>query len=148
MTEPELDEPRYFALLRDAFHDAPITRFIAQTMDLPKAGSVRITLHPSPCHHHGAGSIHGGIVGLLLDNAGFFASATVTGGFWTATTEFKVNLLEAAGDGALIATGTVLRKGRHLIHTRMEAATEAGLLVAVALGTYAVLPRRFRAVSA
>lgn len=148
MTEPELDEPRYFALLRDAFHDAPITRFIAQTMDLPEPGSVRITLHADPRHHHGAGSVHGGIVGLLLDNAGFFASATVSGGFWMATAEFKVNLLESAGPGALVATGTVLRKGRHLVHTRMEAATEAGLVVAVALGTYAVLPRRFRARSA
>ena len=146
MTEPELiDQAQYFEVLRAAFHDAPITRFVRQTMDLPEAGKVRITLHPDPRHHHGAGRIHGGILALLLDNAGFFASATVSGGFWTATTEFKVNLLESAGEEPVIATGTVLRKGRHLVHAQMEAVTEAGVTVAIGLGSYAILPRRFRA---
>ena len=85
MPDVDLDPARYFAVLRDAFHDAPITQFVRQTMELPEPGSVRITLHPDRRHHHGAGSIHGGILALLLDNAGFFASATVTGGFWAAT---------------------------------------------------------------
>jgi uncharacterized protein (TIGR00369 family) len=138
------EDERYFAILRDAFHDAPITRLIPQTMEITEPGVVRITLHPDARHHHGAGRVHGGVLGVLLDNAGFFASATVTGGFWTATTEFKINLLDSVSDEAVVATGRVLRKGRHLIHASMEARAASGAAVAVGLGSYAILPRKFK----
>jgi len=105
---------------------------------------VRITLHPDARYHHGAGRIHGGILGLVLDNAGFFASATTSGGYWMATTEFKVNLLDSVSDEEVVATGHVLRKGRHLVHAEMEATSASGLKVAVGLGSYAILPRKFR----
>jgi uncharacterized protein (TIGR00369 family) len=141
MTE---DTARYHAILRDAFHDAPITRMVRQTMEIPAEGTVRITLHADPRYHHGAGRIHGGILALVLDNAGFFASATVSGGFWTATTEFKVNLLESVSDEDVVATGRVLRKGRHLVHAEMDVCRAGGVKVAVGLGSYAILPRKFR----
>jgi uncharacterized protein (TIGR00369 family) len=140
----EIDEAAYFGLLKDAFHDAPITRFVAQTMEIPGKGTVRITLHPDARHHHGAGRVHGGILALLLDNAGFFAAATMTEGFWVATTEFKVNLLESVGEEPVVATGLVLRKGRHVLHAQMDAATPNGAKIAVGLGSYTLLPRRFR----
>jgi uncharacterized protein (TIGR00369 family) len=141
MTE---EQARYHAILRDAFHDAPITRMVRQTMEIPAEGTVCITLHADPRYHHGAGRIHGGILALVLDNAGFFASATVSGGFWTATTEFKVNLLESVSDEDVVATGRVLRKGRHLVHAEMDVSRASGVKVAVGLGSYAILPRRFR----
>jgi uncharacterized protein (TIGR00369 family) len=139
-----MSDPAYFEVLKDQFHQAPITRFVPQTMEIPGPGTVRITLHPDARYHHGAGRIHGGILGLVLDNAGFFASATVSGGMWVATAEFKVNLLESASDAPVVATGTVLRKGRHLIHAEMRAAM-GEVTVAIGLGTYVVLPRPFRA---
>jgi acyl-CoA thioesterase len=140
-----LDEStRYFAILRDAFHEAPITKFVRQTMEIPGPGTVTITLHPDPRHHHGAARVHGGVLGLVLDNAGFFACATMTDGYWVATAEYKVNLLETVADEEVVATGRVLRKGRHLVHAEMEATSAAGVKVAVGLGTYLVLPRKFR----
>ena len=145
-TPSEAEQARYFAVLCDAFHEAPITKLVRQTMAIPGLGTVRITLHPDDRHHHGAGRVHGGILGLVLDNAGFFAAATVTGGYWVATAEYKVNLLETVAAEDVVATGTVLRQGRHLIHTEMEASTAGGLRVAVGLGTYVVLPRKFRGV--
>jgi uncharacterized protein (TIGR00369 family) len=138
-------DSEYFELLKAQFHEAPITQFIRQTMEVLERGSVRITLHADARHHHGAGYIHGGILGLVLDNAGFFASATETGGYWVVTTEFKVNLLESVPLEDVVATGRVLRKGRQLIHAQMEARDARGGLAAVALGSYAVMPRKFRA---
>jgi uncharacterized protein (TIGR00369 family) len=117
-------------------------------MDGMERGSATITLFADARHHHGAGYIHGGILGLVLDNAGFFASATESEGYWVATTEFKINLLESVPLGDVVATGRVLRKGRQLIHAQMEARSSQGALVAVALGTYTVLPRKFRASNA
>jgi uncharacterized protein (TIGR00369 family) len=140
----EVDEATYFGLLKEAFYDAPITRLVPQTMAIPSRGTVAITLHADPRHHHGAGRVHGGILALLLDNAGFFAAASVSEGFWVATTEFKINLLESVGEEAVVASGTVLRKGRHVVHAQMEACTQAGAKIAVGLGSYTILPRRFR----
>jgi hypothetical protein len=38
----------------------------------------------------------------------------------------------------------VLRKGRHLVHASMEAESASGAKIAVGLGSYAILPRKFR----
>ena len=61
------------------------------------------------------------------------------------TTEFKVNLLESVPLEDVVATGRVLRKGRQLIHAQMEARDARGGLAAIALGSYIVMPRKFRA---
>jgi acyl-CoA thioesterase len=140
----ETSDAEYFELLKDQFHSAPITQFVRQTMEVPERGTVRITLHADARHHHGAGRIHGGILGLVLDNVGFFACATESDGFWVVTTEFKVNLLESVALEDVVATGRVLKKGRHLMHAQMEARDAKGVLAAVGLGSYAVMPRKFR----
>jgi uncharacterized protein (TIGR00369 family) len=135
----------YFTLLRDQFHEAPITRHVPQEMEIDESGEVRIVLRHDPRLHHGAARVHGGVLGLVLDNVGFFAAATVSDGLWVATTEYKVHLLEPVGADDVIAVGRVLRKGRHIVHTEMKASTRKGAQVAVGMGTYAILPRPFRA---
>jgi uncharacterized protein (TIGR00369 family) len=142
-----MDEAKYFQILRDSFHDAPITRLLPQTLEISQQGEVRIQLHPDPRYHHGGGTLHGGILGLVLDNAGWFACATVSEGFWLATTEYKINLLEAVPAEQLVAaTGRVLRRGRYLMHAEMKAVALSGKPVAVGLGTYAILPRKFNGI--
>ncbi len=141
---PELDEADYFEALRAMFHGAPITKHVRQQLDLPAKGTARITLAAEPYLHHSGGALHGGIIGLVLDNAGFFAAATTTGGLWVVTSEYKVNLLEATAEPELVATGTVLRRGRNLVHAEMRAVSASGVTIAVGLGTYAIVPRRFR----
>ena len=138
------DAASYYQTLMDAFHDAPITGHIRQTMRVPTNGRVEIVLHPDPRHHHGAARIHGGILGLLLDNCGFFAAATQSDGFWVATTEYKVNLLTSAANEDVIGTGTVLHRGRNLIQCEMSASTVSGTKIAVGLASYAIMPRKFR----
>jgi uncharacterized protein (TIGR00369 family) len=139
------EDAAYFELLKSQFHEAPITQLVPQTLDVSGRGTVKITLHADARQHHGAGRIHGGILALLLDNAGFFACATESDGYWVMTTEFKVNLLESVALEDVVAIGRVLRKGRQLLHAQMEARDERGGLVAIALGSYALLPRKFRA---
>jgi acyl-CoA thioesterase len=134
----------YFELLTSQFHVAPITQLVPQTLEVTERGLVKITLHADSRHHHGAGRIHGGILALVLDNAGFFACATESDGYWVMTTEFKVNLLEPVALEDVVAIGRVLRRGRQLLHAQMEARDARGGLAAIALGTYAVLPRKFR----
>jgi len=140
----ELDDVAYFEVLRETFHGAPITQHVRQRLDVAAKGTATVTLTIGPELHHAGGALHGGIIGLVLDNAGFFAAASTTGGQWVVTSEFKVNLLESVPGDELVATGTVLRRGRNLVHTEMRATTPGGALVAIGLGTYAIVPRRFR----
>jgi uncharacterized protein (TIGR00369 family) len=142
--QSETRDADYFELLKSQFHEAPITRLVPQTLEVVERGCVKIRLHADARHHHGAGRIHGGILALVLDNAGFFACATESDGHWIMTTEFKVNLLESVALEDVVATGRVLRKGRQLFHAQMEASDACGRLAAVALGSYALLPRKFR----
>jgi uncharacterized protein (TIGR00369 family) len=141
---PQPDEAAYFALLAATFHQAPITQHIRQVMRSLEAGRAVIELHADERLCHGAARVHGGVLALVLDNAGYFAAATVSGGYWVATTEFNVHLLEPVGAMDLLARGEVLRRGRHLIHTRMEIADGAGRVAATGLGSYTVLPRPYR----
>lgn len=139
-----LDPQQLYPALMAAFQAAPITQHVVQTMRTPTVGAVQIVLHPDPRHHHGAARIHGGVLGLLLDNCGFFAAATLTDGFWVATTEYKVNLLASASGEDVIGEGRVLHRGRHLIQCEMSATTASGVKVAVGLASYMILPRRFQ----
>ncbi|MCA9580631.1 MAG: PaaI family thioesterase [Myxococcales bacterium] len=144
MTETDDSLQAYYRRLEDNFHRAPITRHVPQRMEVVGPGEVRITLPPDPRLCHGAARVHGGILSLLLDNAGFFAAATLTGGYWVATTEFNTHLLESVAGEDVVATGRVLRPGRNVFHAEMRARI-AAREVAVGFGTYMVLPRKFSA---
>lgn len=87
----------------------------------------------------GKGVIHGGIIGLIADTAGYFAAASVSRSL-LATAQFGINILAPARDVTLVATGRVLSSGRRLVVCELRVRTEdGGSLVAAGQGTYAIL---------
>lgn len=143
----ESGEAAYFELLKRLFQQAPIIQHFPQTICSIAPGEVSIAMPFDPRFCHGGGALHGGVLMGLLDNAGYFACATRSGGKWVATNELKVNLLESVRDAELIAEGKVLREGRHILHAEARAYQGQGekrRLVAMALGTWSLLPRSFR----
>jgi len=68
------------------------------------------------------GYFHGGIIGTIADSAGGYAGFTLMPeGSSVLTVEYKMNLL-APGDGdLLIARGRVLKSGRTLVVTQVDA---------------------------
>jgi len=68
------------------------------------------------------GYFHGGIIGTISDSAGGYAAYTLMPDDSSVlTVEYKMNLL-APGDGdMLIARGKVLKAGRTLVVTRVDA---------------------------
>lgn len=141
------EDVAYFALLKRLFQQAPIIQHMPQTIRSMGPGEVTIAMPFDKRFCHGGGALHGGVLMGLLDNAGYFACATRSGGRWVATNELKVNLLESVRDTELIAEGKVLREGRHVLHAEARAYQGEGdgrRLVALALGTWSLLPRNFR----
>ena len=140
-------QAEYFALLERSFAAAPIIEHVPQTLSVIEEGRVRIELPFDLRLCHGGGALHGGVLMLLLDNAGYFACASASGGKWVSTVEMKTQLLESVKDCTLVAEGEVLKRGRHVIHARADAFMVVGerrVRAATALGTWTILPRAFR----
>ena len=91
----------------------------------------------NPEFTHAIGDVHGGVIATLLDNAGWFTAA-VHYDSWIATTDLHVRLLEPAKKEDLVATGRLLKKGKHLAMAEMEVRSKLGRLVATGSGTFAV----------
>src|SRR5690349_6003144 len=68
------------------------------------------------------GYFHGGIIGTIADSAGGYAAfSLMPGDSSVLTVEYKMNLL-APGDGeVLVARGRVLKAGRSLVVTQVDA---------------------------
>jgi len=89
--------------------------------------------------------MHGGAVASLLDAAGavaFFkqmdlASETIS------TVELKINYLNPVtiDQEEITATGKVIKKGRKIGVSTIEVKNKSSEIVAIGIGTYALLPR-------
>ena len=76
------------------------------------------------------GYVHGGIIGMIADNAcGYAAYSLMPPSASLVTVEYKINIL-APARGALVARGEVVKAGRTLTVTRAEVYAEDGTHVA------------------
>ena len=94
-------------------------------------------------HLNKGGAAHGGLMAVLLDGAlGGALVSTLPRTSWCATTQLTTSFLDAARLGErLVATGRVVRRGRHVAHLAGE--VKAGeRVVASAVGTWAIWDER------
>ena len=83
--------------------------------------------------------VHGGVVAMLADTAGGFATfLAAPSGSRVATIEMKINFLEAVDHGEIKADARVLRLGKTTCVVDCEVTDQAGRLVSKALMTFSV----------
>src|SRR5262245_42885577 len=117
---------------------AKITRFIGQKMEVIEEGVCRITLPFQENFEQTFGVVHGGIVTLIADTAGYFAAATVNGDVPLATAEIKMNFVSPVYRKDLYAIGKVVKRGRNTTTCEMKVyAQDSDKLVALGLASYA-----------
>jgi uncharacterized protein (TIGR00369 family) len=87
--------------------------------------------------------VHGGVVAMLADTAGGFASfLAAPAGSRVATIEMKINFLEAIEHGEIKADARVLRQGRTTSVVDCDVTDQDGRLVGKALMTFSIrLPK-------
>lgn len=124
--------------LRKLFEEAPIREHDGLEWVSCGDGVAQMRLPFKPSLTQGLGVIHGGMVGLIADTAGWFAAASVYPQGLVTTAEYKISLL-AAAKGDLLATGRVVRQGRNLITCQLEVVDAENKLVAIGIGTYACI---------
>ena len=107
--------------VRREFDAQPLMGFVGAELTHVSPGECVIELpyRDELSQHHGY--FHGGVIGMLADNAGGFAGYSVMPEEASVlTVEYKINLMAPAVGERMIAEGSVVRAGRNLVVTRAE----------------------------
>jgi uncharacterized protein (TIGR00369 family) len=118
-----------------------ITTFLGVRWDDPE--TVRVTIRPDLIN---AGGLLSGVVAYAL------ADYSMGSALWVQTTEeegiatinIAINYVQTATEGDVVCHSTVDRRNRRIAVLRSEVRHEDGRLLATAIGSYSIFPRRDR----
>jgi len=106
-------------------------------------GEVEVALELQPHHLNRRGVAHGGVITSLLDSAlGGAVISSMPKEWWCATTTLTTQFIGGAGEGRLVATGRLLRRGQSVAFAAGEVHDVRGKIVASATGTWHLWPHR------
>lgn len=119
-------------------HSSPVNHFGFQLVKAER-GRVVFRMPVQELHKQIHRVVHGGVLAMLADTAGGFASfLAAPKGSRVATIEMKINFLEAVEHGELSADARVLRIGKTTSVVDCEVTDQDRRLVAKALMTFSV----------
>ena len=121
----------------ELFRSAPIIKTFGMSLRYDDNEQAIVELPYNPALDHALGDTHGGVIGIMLDTAGWFTVAPYYGS-WIATVEFHVRLLEPTTGQALQATGKLIRIGKRLAVAEMEVRSSDERLIARGSGTFSL----------
>jgi uncharacterized protein (TIGR00369 family) len=120
---------------------AKISRFVGQKLEVLEEGVCKITLPFREEFEQTFGVLHGGIINLIADTAGYFAAATKVGDMPLATAEIKMNFISPVYRKEIYAIGKVVKAGKQLIICELKVYTsDEDKLVAIGTATYSRIP--------
>ena len=99
-------------------------------------GTAEVTLRVRPDFFHAAAAVHGSIYFKLLDDAAFFATASLVLDVFVLTANFTLNLLRPISAGQLTARGTVLSAGVRQFLAEARLFNDESKLVGHGTGTF------------
>ena len=116
--------------------NAPLPKALGIKLRYDSDGNSVFHLPYNPSLSNTVGGVHVGIIGALVDMAGWYAAAPFYD-HWITTAEYQVRLLQPAHKTDLYATGKLLRAGSKIAMCEVEVRAADGTLVAVGSGTFA-----------
>lgn len=133
--------PAYLAALYERVQAAPFPHHISLRLVEITADRCRIELEAATQHLQPFGIVHGGVIATLVDTATFWAAfAPIPEDAGLVNVDLKLNYLEPANPGLLIAEGSLVRGGRTVSYAEATIRTGDGKLVARGASTLMVLP--------
>jgi uncharacterized protein (TIGR00369 family) len=141
MTEKSTLEERIEKLL-SIYADTPVSKTLGMKLGYDDESRSVVEIPYQPELRHALGDTHGGVIGTMLDTAGWFAAATQYD-TWVVTADLQMRLLTPARRQDLAAAGTVVQAGQRLCVCTMEVRTKANRLVAIGSGSFAPTARRY-----
>jgi len=123
--------------LQAVFANVAIAKTMGLELGYDESGSARIAMPRDARFDHGMGDTHGGVFATLLDSAGWFTVAAVTGRS-ALTTNLNVYMLQPAKRGGVIASGAVQWAGRRAAVAEMQLRSASGELLATGTASFAL----------
>ncbi len=130
------------AIATGAVPRPPLGQLLDLSIPVVEEGRVTFAFTPGELHYNPLGTVHGGIIGTLLDSAmGMSVQSTLDAGVRYTTLEYKVNFLRPV----TVDAGPVLAEGRVVHRGRTQAVAEArlidgnGKVYAISSSTLAIL---------
>jgi len=96
-----------------------------------------ITVEANSDMYHAAGAVHSSIYFKLLDDAAYFASASITDDVYLLTTTFSTNILRPINKGELRAVGKLVFASKHLFIAEAVVYDKTGTVLAFGTGNFA-----------
>ncbi len=122
MAEMQAKNPDYAQRVQTSFDRQGVMKLLGARVSRMAPGECEIRLPYRSDLTQQHGYFHGGIIGTIADSAGGYAAfSLMPEDSSVLTVEYKMNLL-APGDGELlVARGRVLKAGRSLVVTQVDA---------------------------
>ena len=124
--------------LLELFGLGRIGKFLGTALSFDEQGHAHVDLPYNPNLDQPCG-IHGGVVALLLDTAGWFAAAARSKTILITTSEISTHFLNPALECDLHAEGWVVKAGKRMLIAEMRVSRPDGEPVAIGTGTFVVL---------
>lgn len=108
-------------------------------------GGASVVLDIAARHMNRNGSLHGGIIAMMLDAAAGFAASRAAGEpdlVPVVTVSLNTQFVAPVQSGRVITTGLFTGGGRSIVYAGAELRTEAGVLLATATGVFKVMRKR------
>jgi len=120
-TQFQPKDPAYAARVRESFGRQNAMRAIGARLRAVGPGWTEVELPHRDDLTQQKGFLHGGIIGMIADNAcGYAAYSLMPASASPLTVEYKINILAPGRGSMYVAEGVVLRPGRTLTVTRAE----------------------------
>lgn len=105
------DRPIHYQCLQNMYLSAPINQLYRPLIALSE-GVAEITIELQEQFHHAAGAVHGSVCFKMLDDAAYFAAATLERERFLLTSSFTLYLIRPVVSGVIHASGRVVSRTR------------------------------------
>jgi uncharacterized protein (TIGR00369 family) len=123
------------------YGDFPLKQFLEMELIGDEPGVGIATVDISAAHLNPNGVAHGAVLFALVDTAMGKSTMSVIDepGRYCASIEVSLRFIRPAVAGALMATATVVKRGRNIVHLDARVVGDDDRLIATAAGTFAIL---------
>ncbi|GAB3196808.1 uncharacterized protein (TIGR00369 family) [Pontibacter aydingkolensis] len=131
-----MDPEQHYHALEHLYQSASIQETISGSTINISHSRAEITLPVIPAYHHGAGAMHGALYFKFLDDAAYFAVASVVRDVFIVTSSFQLNLLRPVSSGEVKAVGILRSIGKTFYIAEATLYNDKGKEVAFGTGQF------------
>lgn len=127
---------RHYRNLERMFHAAPIQGILIDAEMLVEKGKASYSLNISPDYFHAASALHGAVYFKLLDDAAYFAAASMEETYFLLTKTYTIHFKRPVEIDRLTAIGELVQTSEGVFTSKSRVINSAGKIVAEGEGVF------------